>query len=101
MRARRFCRTANWQLRAGVLEEAAEVERLGGEIVPHLELDAVDLEADAGLGEDPVVALEIAVLDGVDLHRVGGEIPGRRRAGVEAGLDHRLERGLSAGPELV
>jgi hypothetical protein len=48
-------------LRAGVLVEAAPVDGLGPEIEPALDLDAVNIEAVAGLDVGALLAFEIGV----------------------------------------
>src|SRR3546814_10183435 len=63
------------RLRAWVLDHAAEVDRLGSEHVPRLDLETVDGEALALFGEQAFFAFEIRVLDGVDHARRGHEVP--------------------------
>ena len=72
------------ELRAGVLVEAAPVDGLGAEVEAALDLDTVDVEAVARLDVGALLALEICVLDGVDLVRAGRQIPGGGAGGIEA-----------------
>jgi len=73
-------------LRARVLVEAAPVDGLGAEVEAALDLDPVDIEAIARLDVGALLAFEIGVLDGVDLVRAGGQIPGGFAGGIEPGL---------------
>lgn len=75
-----------------VAEKASPVDRLGGEVVAGLDLDAVDLKARAGLGVDALLAFEIGELDRVDPRRIGGQEPGvGPRGGDQAGFLDRFQ----------
>ena len=85
-----FSISARW-LRARVLVEAAPVDGLGAEVEAALDLDAVDVEAVARLDVGALLALEIGVLDRVDLVRAGRQIPGGLARRIEPGLADRRE----------
>src|SRR5581483_5588595 len=70
-------------LDAGGVEEPAEIERLGREVVPDFDLHAIDLEARALVEERLGLAFEVCELDGIDEIRIGREIPRLWPAGLE------------------
>ena len=79
-------------LRARVLVKAAPVDGLGAEVEAALDLDAVDIEAIASLDVGTLLALEIGVLDCIDLVWIGGQIPGGLAGRVEPGLADGCQR---------